>query len=117
MSYNSPQSADPAIVVTGVSKCFHIFSKPQDRLKQSIMPRVQQALGLKQKAYSREFWALKNVSFTLNKGETLGIIGRNGSGKSTPFTAHMRHPEPDPWPSANVWPSCRVAGIGCRLQS
>ena len=83
MSYNSPQSADPAIIVTGVSKCFHIYSKPQDRLKQAIMPRVQQALGLKQKAYNREFWALKNVSFTLNKGETLGIIGRNGSGKST----------------------------------
>jgi len=30
-----------------------------------------------------EFWALKNVSFELNKGDMLGVIGRNGAGKST----------------------------------
>ncbi|MBA6137462.1 MULTISPECIES: ABC transporter ATP-binding protein [Pseudomonas] len=83
MSSNPQQQSDAAIVVSGVSKCFHIYGKPQDRLKQSIMPRLRRGLGLRQKAYSREFWALKNVSFTLNKGETLGIIGRNGSGKST----------------------------------
>jgi len=83
MSFNTDSNADAAIVVTSVSKCFHIYNKPQDRLKQSIMPRIRRAVGAGPKTYGREFWALNDVSFTLNKGETLGIIGRNGSGKST----------------------------------
>ena len=32
---------------------------------------------------AREFWALRHVNFTVNKGDTVGVIGRNGSGKST----------------------------------
>lgn len=83
MSYNATLNEDAAIQVSHVSKCFHIYSKPQDRLKQSIMPRVRRALGAEPKAYGREFWALNDISFTLKRGETLGIIGRNGSGKST----------------------------------
>ena len=72
-----------AIRVRGLSKCYEIYHRPQDRLKQSIHPRVQRLIGRKPKTYYHEFWALKNVSFEVEKGETVGIIGRNGSGKST----------------------------------
>lgn len=76
-------SSEIAIKVDNLSKCYQIFSNPRDRLKQFILPRVQQSVGVEPKHYFKEFWALKNVSFEINKGETVGIIGRNGSGKST----------------------------------
>lgn len=68
-------SSEYAIEVNGLSKCYLIYDKPSDRLKQMLMR------GRKQ--YYKEFWALKDVSFKIKKGETVGIIGRNGSGKST----------------------------------
>ena len=74
---------DIAIKVENLSKCYHIYDKPNDRLKQFLLPRVQRLLGQKPKQYFRQFWALKGVSFEIKKGETVGIIGRNGSGKST----------------------------------
>ena len=58
-----------------VGKCYKIYDSPKARLKQ--------ALWRSKKQYYREFWALKNISFEVNRGESLGIIGRNGSGKST----------------------------------
>lgn len=72
-----------AIRATNLSKCYQIYDRPQDRLKQSIVPRLQRLVGRSPKAYFREFWALKDLSFEVRKGETVGIIGRNGSGKST----------------------------------
>ena len=74
---------DIAIKVSNLSKCYQIYNKPNDRLRQSIYPRLQWLVGKQPKQYHREFWALKNVSFEIKKGETVGIIGRNGSGKST----------------------------------
>lgn len=68
-------SSDVAVSVCGLSKCYPMFSKPQDRLLQMLL------LG-RRKMY-REHWALKDVSFDVPKGQTVGVLGRNGSGKST----------------------------------
>ena len=56
-------SNTPVIRVRDLSKCYEIYDRPQDRLKQSIHPRLQRLIGRQPKAYYREFWALKNVSF------------------------------------------------------
>ena len=72
-----------AIRVQGLSKCYEIYAHPRDRLKQFIWPRLQRFTRQVPKQYFREFWALKEVSFEIQKGQTVGIIGRNGSGKST----------------------------------
>lgn len=76
-------SSDVAIKVDRLSKCYQIYDSPRDRLKQFVMPRVHRLLQRSPSLYYREFWALKDVSFEVQKGETVGIVGRNGSGKST----------------------------------
>jgi lipopolysaccharide transport system ATP-binding protein len=75
--------AERAIVVDGVGKCYQIYERPQDRLKQALVPRLARLLGVRMPNYFREFWALRDVSMTVARGETVGIVGRNGSGKST----------------------------------
>jgi len=76
-------SSDVAIQVSGLSKSYLIYRSPQDRLKQMLMPRIAQAFGRTIDPYYSEHWALRDISFNVNRGETVGIIGRNGSGKST----------------------------------
>lgn len=68
-------SDDIVLSVDGVSKCFETYEKPIHRLLQTLCAG--------KKKFYKEFWALKNVSFTLRKGECIGILGRNGAGKST----------------------------------
>jgi len=74
---------DIAIRVENLSKCYHLYDRPRDRIKQIVVPPLKRLVGQPPGQFYREFWALKDVSFEIEKGETVGIIGRNGSGKST----------------------------------
>lgn len=74
---------DIAIEVVNITKKYNVYSNPKDRLKQAIYTKLQKTLGKKEKKYFQEFSALKNVSFSIKKGETVGIVGSNGSGKSS----------------------------------
>lgn len=64
-----------AIKVENVSKIYKLYNKPSERLLD--------ALGLIKKDRFKDHRALDNVSFEVEKGECIGIIGTNGSGKST----------------------------------
>lgn len=64
-----------AIQVKELEKAYKLYDKPSDRLKE--------ALGFARKKRYKEHYALKGVDLTIHQGETVGIIGTNGSGKST----------------------------------
>ncbi len=69
------EMSDIAISVSDVSKVYSLYDKPTLRFKE--------ALSIHKKSYHKEFHALNHVSFEIKKGEMVGIIGKNGAGKST----------------------------------
>jgi lipopolysaccharide transport system ATP-binding protein len=79
----SSESSSFAIEVKNLGKCYEIYAKPQDRLKQIILPHLRRIINQEPVTYYREFWALHDVSLQVRRGETMAIIGQNGSGKST----------------------------------
>lgn len=72
-------SSEVVIQASNLSKAYAIYKRPEDRLKQMVW----QLIWSGKKKYYDEFWALKDVSLDVRRGETIGVIGRNGSGKST----------------------------------
>jgi lipopolysaccharide transport system ATP-binding protein len=75
--------SEVALRVSGVTKNYQVYERPEDRLKQAIVPRLRRLLGMAPRTYCREYSALCDVSFEVHRGETVGVIGRNGAGKST----------------------------------
>lgn len=68
------EQSDDALSVRNISKMFPLYNSPRDRLKQQVF---------RNKKFYTEFWALRNVCFTMKRGESRGIVGHNGAGKST----------------------------------
>ena len=64
-----------AILADHVSKVYRLYDKPRDR--------IREAFSLTRKAFYKEHYALQDISFEVRRGETVGIIGTNGAGKST----------------------------------
>ena len=70
-------SKQPAIIVDNVSMKFNLSKEKVDSLKDYIIQSIKKEIKY------NEFWALQNVSFTVEKGDRVGILGLNGAGKST----------------------------------
>ena len=67
----------PAIVVEHMSMLFNLNKEKVDNIKEYFIKLVTKKL------HFTEFWALKDISFTVEKGDRVGVLGFNGAGKST----------------------------------
>src|SRR5580700_6637274 len=70
-----PEAASLAVDCRGVGKAYQFYRRPIDQVKQVLFGG--------RKRYYDEYWALKDIGFSITKGDAVGIVGRNGSGKST----------------------------------
>ncbi len=68
---------DKVLVVDNVSMKFNLMEKKVDNLKEYFIKMIKNELRY------QEFWALQGISFSLGRGDRLGILGLNGAGKST----------------------------------
>ena len=74
---------DPVVSTHQLSKMYSLYANPRDRLNQSLWYALPAFMRRKERRFFEEFWALRDISFSIRPGEVLGIIGQNGSGKST----------------------------------
>ena len=90
------EKQEPMVSVKGVSKRYQIGHRANNShtLRDMVAGSVKNLLSQNEKTRQEEFWALRKVSFDVFKGETLGIIGSNGAGKSTILKILSRIIEP-----------------------
>ena len=75
MTASQGTSASPAVRIEDVSKRFRIYHHRNQSLKGAILQRSR--------GVYEDFWALKDITFDIPEGKTFGLMGHNGSGKST----------------------------------
>ena len=83
----APAGSDTVVHVSHLSKRFRLFHERHQSLKQSLLNR--------RRSNFEDFWALRDLSFDVERGETFGIIGHNGSGKSTLLKCLTKILQPD----------------------
>ncbi len=66
---------ETVINLAHITKIYRLYNRPQDRFKETF--------SLSHKKYSKDFYALRDISFQIERGESVGFVGKNGSGKST----------------------------------
>ena len=64
-----------SIQLSKISKKYNIYDRPADRLKELLLRN--------RRSYHREFWAVRDISFNVERGDSVALLGPNGSGKST----------------------------------
>ena len=92
---------DVVIRVRNLAKAYKLYDSPKDWLK-------QQLIGSAANPYYKSFWALKDISFDVHRGKSVGIIGRNGCGKTTllQIVCGMTRPT-----KGEIWVKGRVAPV------
>lgn len=78
---------EAVVRVSHLSKRFRLFHERHQSLKQSLLNR--------RRSSHEDFWALRDISFDVHRGETFGIVGHNGSGKSTMLKCLTKILQPD----------------------
>lgn len=103
---------DEIIIAENISKLFHLSHEGNQRytaLRDVFANRIKNIFkSKKETGESEDFWALKNLSFSIAKGDRVGIIGRNGAGKSTLLKLLSRISEPS---SGKITIKGRVASL------
>jgi len=84
----------PILEVENVSKCYRLGTIGATSFRETFIQWTERLRGNTPPRDEKEFWALRDVSFSVQPGEVVGIIGRNGAGKSTLLKILSRITEP-----------------------